>query len=825
MERVGLLTKEKQEALPLKDVSVNAFVQGYLVGLESKLKYSNEGNDPAEVLFRTPVEDSFAVVGLTAVIDGRRIRADLKEKEEAKEMYEDAIASGRSAAFGEEKKGDIFSIALGNLPPGKEAEIHLTMVGELGIDAEGSVRFCLPTVLKPRYTPQSSQDPLSPIEGGEGGQVKHVKSPSVHHMTLHVSGADSLDGVSSPSHKVKYRTENNTMKVEIDEDPSSKDIVILMKPKHPHVPNVLVEPGRPIAGNTFMSNPSVMVSFFPEWKGDCSQVACEFIFVVDRSGSMSGTYIREAGETLVLFLKSIPEGCHFNVIGFGSRYEKLFKESVPYNQENMVKAVRHAESLSANLGGTELLQPLEYVFSQALIPNLTRQVFVLTDGSVSNTESVIQLVKKNSSKARCFSFGIGSGASTHLVKGIAEAGLGTAEFITGGERMQPKVIRSLKHAMQPAVTNTSVRFDLPFGYNAKVVPESVPPIFLGERTIIYGILEKSLVGKVISGSKGSVTLKGELLGGKIEHKVEFQLPREGNFGVDSVSTIHHLAGKSLIKEYERNESPGRGNKKAEIVKLSCESGVISKYTAFIAIDEEQKEPVKGSLQTWDVVAPQPVPVQFKQMPISSAPVLCSMAPMPTAYRSAPRRMMKNSAMKVAEQRSSHKEAEIVSETLSADSLESSDDDISMGIFDSGPPPPPPPPCSSSGPPPPPGSRNALVPPPPAPKSVQQSSPSKPTLPQVINLQMASGAWELTPQLAGLLGSSIDVLKSACPVSCEGGVQSVWATALVLVFLVKKMSESQDEWELVAMKAENWLKKQNVPGVTIEELKKKAEQTV
>ena len=42
-------------------------------------------------------------------------------------------------------------------------------------------------------------------------------------------------------------------------------------------------------------------------------------------------------------------------------------------------------------------------------------------------------------RIRCFSFGIGSGASTHLVKGIAEAGLGTAEFITGGERMQPKV--------------------------------------------------------------------------------------------------------------------------------------------------------------------------------------------------------------------------------------------------------------------------------------------------------------------------------------------------------------------------------------------------
>ena len=142
-----------------------------------------------------------------------------------------------------------------------------------------------------------------------------------------------------------------------------------------------------------------MVSFFPEFKGNMKQVPCEFIFVVDRSGSMSGQYIKEAAETLMLFLKSLPEACYFNIVGFGSLFEMLFPESVPYNQSNLDKAIAHTEELKADLGGTHLYSPLEYIFSQPLKTHLTRQVFVLTDGSVSNTAQVIGLVRKNASKA------------------------------------------------------------------------------------------------------------------------------------------------------------------------------------------------------------------------------------------------------------------------------------------------------------------------------------------------------------------------------------------------------------------------------------------
>ena len=44
---------------------------------------------------------------------------------------------------------------------------------------------------------------------------------------------------------------------------------------------------------------------------------------------------------------------------------------------------------------------------------------------------------------RCFTFGIGSGASTSLVEGLAKAGNGSSEFVKEGERMQPKVSHNI----------------------------------------------------------------------------------------------------------------------------------------------------------------------------------------------------------------------------------------------------------------------------------------------------------------------------------------------------------------------------------------------
>ena len=393
----GLVRNGKDASLPLKSVSVEAKIRGFVLGLQSTLTYSNDSSDPVEVLFRFPLEKSHAVVGLTAVIDGRKIAAQVREKEEARAQYDDAIASGFSAALAEEKSGDVFSIALGNLPPGKEAQIQLQLVGELSIDAEGAVCFSLPSTLKPRYTPAGSTDPLAPVPAGEGQQTERgsVSAVSWFHMT--VEGADGVAEVTSPTHSISILPNDaNQLDVRLSKELDS-DLVILVKMKAPHTPKAIVE-GASEEKGAFLSSPAVMLNFFPSFPD--AEAASEFIFLVDCSRSMRGSYIKSARETLVLFLKSLPQGNYFNIIGFGSSFTSLFPQTVPYDEKHLEKATKHAQEMDADLGGTELLGPLQHIFGMKPRSGYARQVFVLTDGSVSNTDACIREMKKNIKSSR-----------------------------------------------------------------------------------------------------------------------------------------------------------------------------------------------------------------------------------------------------------------------------------------------------------------------------------------------------------------------------------------------------------------------------------------
>ncbi len=164
-----------------------------------------------------------------------------------------------------------------------------------------------------------------------------------------------------------------------------------------------------------------MISFMPN-EHDCRQssdnITSEFLFVIDCSGSMEDeNKIGLARTAMLLFLKSLPVGCLFNIVRFGSSYSSLFSDQVTreYNQTTMCQAESLIKSMKADLGGTELLEPLRWLQKSKPPSGCVRQIFLLTDGEVSNVDQVINLCRDMAEFTRIFSFGLGHSVSDALL--------------------------------------------------------------------------------------------------------------------------------------------------------------------------------------------------------------------------------------------------------------------------------------------------------------------------------------------------------------------------------------------------------------------------
>ncbi|KAL3057109.1 hypothetical protein OYC64_007568 [Pagothenia borchgrevinki] len=769
----GLLTS-KQEPVPLKSVEVELEVRDHVATVVSTLNYENKEDKPLEAVFVFPMPGDAAVCHFSATIGQTQIVAEVKEKQKAREEYDDALSSGQQAFLLEEsdQSPDIFSLSVGSLPPGESASIRLEYVTELAVQADEGLRFVLPAVLNPRYHPQ----------GSEGVQVTSVPASLVPYslsFSARVSSPRPVSKVESncPMEPLKYlNTEQSQATVKLAAGHKfDKDVELLIYYKDAHQPTAVVEAGQTSAKpGTLMGDPLVMLSLYPEFPQAVmsSLASCgEFVFLLDRSGSMgvpmnnnegSQTRIGSARDTLLLLLKSIPMGCYFNIYSFGSSYEHIFPKSVEYSEKTMEEALKKVEGMEDDLGGTEILEALKHIYSQACIPNQPRQLFVFTDGEVGNTKEVINLVKKNSASHRCFSFGIGEGASSALINGLAKEGGGHAQFITGIDRMQPKVMQSLRFALQPAVVDISVKWDLPKGVSVTVLSPPITSLFQGQRSLIYA----QLTGQSPEAAEGSVTVKYSLAGHPSQNKLHFSLkPAE-----DSGLTVHRLAARTLIRslemeEMERRGQPDEGVKK-KVVELSVQSGVSSAFTAFIAVKKGNGETIQGPLVRRNVPTPMPMMAMCGGGPSGGRMMaMCGGGASGGRMMDMPRIQACSKPMRRTACLSASMDSSVIGDVqygLSYDSLD-----------------------------------------------IEPLQPPRDPLLQLVSLQKASGCWELDPALAAAVGKTSEEVENTKPASEN---KEVWATILALIWLHGFKMDAQEEWELLAMKAVSWLRAQNAPCV-------------
>ncbi|XP_073471543.1 von Willebrand factor A domain-containing protein 5A-like [Aquarana catesbeiana] len=613
----GLIIVASRQPVPLQGIWVDVQVKGFVADVSATLKYKNKEEKAVEAVFVFPMDEDSAVYSFEATIEGKTIVADLQEKKQAHKTYDEAISQGKQAFLLEEDESsaDIFSCSVGNLPPGQEAEVTLKYVRELPVEADGAVRFVLPAVLNPRYTPKdhdvsiTATRPQVPI-----GEIPYTLSLNAQIQSVYgIAKIESNCNITPLEYTDSDRT---SAKVSLAEGHKfERDLELLAYYTDVNKPSVTVEAGLGAtnaaheSGQTpsgsIMAESVAMLSFYPSFPAGQEQSNCgEFIFLVDRSGSMEWSInsepnapqrIQSARETLVLLLKSLPLGCYFNIYGFGSHFEAFFPESVEYTQQSMEEAVKKVNEMDASFGGTEILQPLIKIYQTVGRAEHPRQLFVFTDGEVGNTKQVINKVQRNSKKHRCFTFGIGEGASTSLIKGMARAGSGTFEFITGKDRMQPKVLRALKCSLQPSVKDISLKWTLPSSVEAIVLSKVPTAIFHGQRSIVYAQLK----GKVENEADGEVCLQYNFKDEIIKNDLRFPLKVQNA----ERPAIHRLAAKTLISELEHGTESLSEDVKKKILETSLQSGVVSSLTAYVAVNKDTKTRVEGPPMRRDVPAP------------------------------------------------------------------------------------------------------------------------------------------------------------------------------------------------------------------------------
>ncbi|XP_059188420.1 von Willebrand factor A domain-containing protein 5B1 [Centropristis striata] len=340
-----------------------------------------------------------------------------------------------------------------------------------------------------------------------------------------------LAGVESPSHAIRAdadplaRSATSVVITLADKYTYDCPVKILIYPSEPHLPHALIENGDMTqeeydeylhGRNDFIKatkkdssnerkvdiihrrlhkdilhNPVVMLNFCPDLKSissDLRKVHGEFIFLIDRSGSMSGTNINRVKDAMVVILKSLVPGCLFNIVGFGSTFKSLFTTSQNYEEDALALACEYIRKIRADMGGTNILAPLNWILRQPMFSGHPRLLFLLTDGAVSNTGKVIELVRSHARYIRCFTFGIGQNACRRLVQGLATVSKGTAEFLADGERLQPKMIKSLKKTMSPVLSDISIEWLFPETKEVLLSPVGNTFLFPGDSLIGYSVV-------------------------------------------------------------------------------------------------------------------------------------------------------------------------------------------------------------------------------------------------------------------------------------------------------------------------------------------------
>lgn len=556
--------------IPLKHIAIRAAVNGAFARISVVQKYQNDAENPVEAVYVFPLPDESTVTGCQMKINQRKITAELKEKEQARKEYDEAVSSGHHGVLLEQERPNIFEMNVGGIEPGEDIEVKITYVQQIGWQ-DGGARFRIPLVVAPRFIPGT---PTGKSGTGWADDTDSVPDASKITPVVAREGVPYNADIqvlfrpgfrcelSSPSHGLLIPTQtvakDEELELKTGDIKTDRDFILVYKS--------LAK--RPEVSQFFHDNSTekfCLVNIIPPIQPETT-AGTDDILLLDISGSMAGPKIsglKTLAKKVLTKIKEQSSKHRVGVVLFNDRTHVL----CPLGEitDSMLEQISQIEAE----GSTELGPALRAVEKLFTDPTRQRNVLLITDGQ---TESYFSYQNQG---IRIITAGIDTAVNDELLRKLARETNGACQWFYPGEDFERAANTLIAMLSGPVLRDVKVQ-------GAQAV--GLSDVFVGRPATIALRLDKEADRKI--------TISGQNPSGEQETwEISPTKGKECDF-------LPQIWAREAIRE---------SHDKKEQIECSLKYNIICAHTSFVGISEKEvpgQKPVKVAIPvelpfTWD----------------------------------------------------------------------------------------------------------------------------------------------------------------------------------------------------------------------------------
>ena len=579
---------------PVLKTDVQIAVTGIIARTTVRQEFSNPSHKKGvwlEGIYVFPLPETAAVDHLRMHVGKRIIEGLIKERIQAKKIYEQAKQEGKRTSLVEQERPNIFTTSVANIGPGEHITVEIEYQETIRYDS-GQYQLRFPMAVGQRYIPGTpviieNQPPngtgtvldtdrvpdasriTPPVQDPKKGAINPLYMPpirgpqkeegSINPLSLAVTLQPGfpVSKVESPYHPiVVVPDEDGGFHISLKEEavPADRDFQLIW------FPAARSEPLATIFTEQQNGETYALLMLAPPTEHDEKIVSSprDLTFIIDTSGSMAGPSIEQAKASLAAALTRLTTRDRFNIIQFNNSVRSLFPSLEPVTAASISKAIRYTEHLSAD-GGTEILSALRQALKSPQDKARIQQMVLLTDGQVGNEEELLEMLHLRLGTRRLFTIGIGSAPNSHLMRETAEFGRGTFTYIGNVTEVKDKLDVLFKKLERPVLND--IAFDASWS-GVEQYPPQIADLYEGEPIVVAakaGSLPQQALLKGTAGNKPwslpvsfkAATSRGGLSVYWAREKISALMDERCKGGVEEairsavldVALAHHLVSK------------------------------------------------------------------------------------------------------------------------------------------------------------------------------------------------------------------------------------------------------------------------------------------